>query len=54
MLFEASPSLFSKEDIEVETGAVFLSSGLNEKVSAYLSEVGFNMIPIRVAGSVGY
>jgi CRISPR type III-B/RAMP module-associated protein Cmr3 len=53
MLFEASPSLFSKEDVEVETGTVFLSSGLNDKVSTYLSEVGVKVTPIRVAGSLG-
>jgi len=53
MLFEASPSLFSKGEVEVEAGALFLSSGLNGKVSAYLNEVGFKVTHIKVVGSVG-
>ncbi|MEM3710333.1 MAG: type III-B CRISPR module-associated Cmr3 family protein [Nitrososphaerales archaeon] len=52
MLFEASPRLVSKE-VGVETGTVFLSSRLNEKVSAYLSEVQFKVASIRITGSLG-
>lgn len=50
LLFEASPRLFSKEQVEVETGTVFLSYDLKEKVSAHLGEAGFKATPIRVAG----
>lgn len=53
LLFEASPSLIYKDVVRVEAGRVFLSSSINEKVSAYLSEVGLKATSIKVAGSLG-
>lgn len=53
ILFEASPRLVSNEGFEVEGATAFVSSGLRERFRTCLSDVGFAVTSIRIAGSLG-
>jgi CRISPR type III-B/RAMP module-associated protein Cmr3 len=52
MLFEASPTLISKE-FETLGSTVFVRPSLREKVKDYLNEIGVEAASIKIAGSLG-